>query len=162
MHTYAALVLFTVDRPAKAKLQTLQSHLSTVSILQIKIRPKRSPAHRYALNWKACIHPSSCSRSRCQQPEDRKTPRAVANSGRSFPVISKDLGYVNSMIKRHCSNLWEENWSIRSKIQELFMWLGAHHCASTQSPKVECASNVLPNPEQQACDCVWCKADTMP
>jgi hypothetical protein len=29
--------------------------------------------------------------------------RTDANSGRSFFVISKDLGYVNTLIKRHFS-----------------------------------------------------------
>lgn len=44
------------------------------------------------------------------------TPRADTNSGRSFPVPGKDLGYVNYMITGiDCSNLQEENRSIRTK-----------------------------------------------
>lgn len=58
---------------------------------------------------------------------------------------------------RHCSDLREENRSIRAKIRELFMWLAARHYTSTQNTTASCLSNVHPSPgalSPRLCICV--------
>lgn len=56
---------------------------------------------------------------------------------------------------RHCSHLREENWSIRKKIQELFMWLAAHHYTSTQTPWQVALLMYVQALERWAFDCVY-------